>query len=68
MTRSCHQCRLWESGEVDPEVGRLGKCLLARQRYDGDVTRPWSYPACKGFESKDETNRRRPAPALSGGE
>lgn len=52
MTRTCRECRFFDLGEADPEVGRLGKCLLAKQRFGGDVTKLWSHPACKGFEDK----------------
>ncbi len=57
MTHSCHQCKHWEPGEIDEEMGRIGKCALARKKYQGDVTRPWSYPACKGFEKRGERKR-----------
>lgn len=59
MTRTCCCCRHYEPGEIDPEMGRLGKCALARRKYGGDVTKPWSYPACKGFEEKEERRKRR---------
>lgn len=58
MTHSCHECRFYEPGEVDPEMGRIGKCALARKRYGGDVTVAWSRPTCKGFEKKEEGKKR----------
>ncbi len=63
MTSSCGDCRFFERlPEEHPIVGIVGKCALAREKFAGDVTRRWSSPTCKGFEStkpKSTAGRRR---------
>lgn len=57
--RSCHECAHYEclGDEHMNEGGRVGQCLLARERYGGDLTVGWNAPACKGFESKEPKYR-----------
>jgi len=54
VTRSCRECRFYErlGDEHMDEGGRVGQCLLARERYGGDVKKSWPAPACKGFVDK----------------
>jgi hypothetical protein len=62
VTRSCYECSHFEPGDVDPEMGRIGKCALARKKYGGEVTVAWSAPSCKGFVKEGaipDARRRR---------
>jgi hypothetical protein len=34
------------------DIGRIGQCLYAKERFGGDVKVRWLDRACKGFEDK----------------
>lgn len=62
MTRCCHECRFFDHLPQVQDIGRIGQCLYAKERFGGDVKVRWLDRACKGFEAKEpdyKAGRRR---------
>jgi hypothetical protein len=57
MTRSCSECLHHEL--PDWNVTEYGKCLLSKKKkFDREVRVSPRWPACKGFEKKDQGRKR----------